>query len=66
MVRPARRLVDPAAADALLKHRIRDLQGEDGVDALAVLGQQGVQGIGLDEGTREAIEDEARGAVRLL
>ena len=52
--------------DRSVTHLVRDLEREDRGDTLAIRREHRVQSLGLDEGAREAVKDEARGAVRLL
>merc|ERR1719199_1525217 len=54
--RPTRCLVDPATADPLCQHFIRDLEFDDLGDALAPLRERSVQSLGLLECPREAVE----------
>ena len=57
------RLVDPAAADPLLEHRVGHLQRADICHALSGDSEDIIHGLGLGECSREAVEDEAGLAV---
>jgi hypothetical protein len=58
--------VNPPAADALLEDLVRYLQLNDLGDGSALLGKHLVEGLSLDEGAGETVEDEAEAAVGLL
>lgn len=66
MVRPAGLLVNPAAADTLLQDLVGYLQLNDLGNGGTLLGEHLVEGLGLDKGAGEAVEDETEAAVGLL
>mmetsp|Transcript_47286 Transcript_47286/g.64110 ORF Transcript_47286/g.64110 Transcript_47286/m.64110 type:complete len:246 (+) Transcript_47286:63-800(+) len=66
VVRPSAGLVHPAAADALLEHGGVDVEGHHERHGLAIARQHLVERVRLGLRAREAVEDEAAGAVGRL
>ena len=67
------RTVPPAATVSATRFSIRarqrrlvDLQLDDGVELLALLGQHPVKRLGLRHGARKTVEDETLAAIRLV
>ena len=66
MVRSSGLLVNPSAADALLEDLVGYLQLNDLGNGGTLLGEHLVEGLGLDEGAGETVEDETEAAVGIL
>jgi len=58
--------VDPTAADPLSQDGIGNIELDDRVHALTGRSQHLIQGLGLRDGAREPIQDEALGAIARL
>ena len=66
MIRSARCGVNPSALDALHEDRVGDLKVQHVVHGDALLVEHLVEHLGLRDGAREPVEDEAVAAARVL